>query len=206
MTTAQPLPNSSGSQVLDLANLSSTLFGKKTKTVGTANTQPLEQLLAANQSLDYNQLLQSIMQQLTGQIPQVQAAYGRAAGARTARNSPVQVGLNQLITQAGVQGANQIAQLQQQQAQANMQGAAALANATRGTVNSEAGALPQITALLGLAQAGKQLGWFPAAAPAPAQAPASTGYGMDSWQQDWSNMNMNNAVGFDPNAWEQFLP
>ena len=198
--------DSSFGQLTDLANLAPTLFGSKVTRTNTANTLPLEQLIAQNQNFDYNALLQQIMQALTGQIPQVQSAYGRAVGARTNRNSPAQVGLNQLITQAGIQGANTIGQLQQQQQQAAMQGAAALANSTRRETTATPGVVPQITALLGLLQAGNKLGMFPSEPPsAPAPALASNFDSFNSWQQDLGNMNMNSAVGFNPNAWEQFL-
>ena len=133
--------------------------GGTTTTANPGDTAALAALLAQLQSSDYAGLLQSIFNQATQQIPQLQVALGNAMGARSGSNSAVAVALQNLLKQTALEGQKQVAdqQLQNQQIQANAAGN--VAQATKGTTQQTTNNsnLAQLAGILGLAQAGVQL-------------------------------------------------
>jgi len=183
-----------GDPVGNLIKLLGGQTGTQTVTQSPADIAGLQQLQQQLQGADYNALLQSIFQQAAGAIPGLQSAYGRAVGARTARNSATQAALNELLKQTTVAAQEKIAQQQLQNQQIQAQAGQSIASATRGTTQttkeSSGTNLQKAAAILGLLQAatkltgsntvqdmlGKVTGTTtaPAAQPTVAQAPAAT--------------------------------
>lgn len=150
--------------VTDVINLINTLGGKagtQTTTQSPADIAGLQALQQQLQGADYNAMLQSIFQQAAGAIPGLQSAYGRAVGARTARNAPVQAALNELLKQTTVAAQEKIAQQQLQNQQIQAQAGQAVAQATKGTTTTtkeKSGTnLQKAAALLALLQAATKL-------------------------------------------------
>lgn len=159
-TTGQPVQIDTGGQVADISKLLETLFGTSaTTTTSPGDVTSLQQLIAQMQGVDYTQLLQSIFQQASGQIPGLQAAYGNAVGARSGGNSAVQANLNELLKQTTLAGQQQVGQLQAQNMQTQAQAGNAIASATKGTTQttSTAGQAKELAALIGLTQAALKL-------------------------------------------------
>ena len=114
------------------------MFGQKSSSSSSANTAPLEQILAQLQGgTDPTKLLESIFQQASANIPRLQAAYGNAIGARSGGNSAVQGQLNELLKATTLAGQQQV--MQQQQNNQNMQLGAAgkIADSTRRTTTTQ---------------------------------------------------------------------
>jgi len=108
------------------------LFGQNQKQTATANTGPLEALLAQlSAPTDPAQQLAGLFQQAGSQIPKFQQAFGNSVGARTGGNAPMNAALQNLLQQTTLAGQKQIADqdLQRQQIAANAAGN--LAQATR---------------------------------------------------------------------------
>ncbi len=150
--------------VTDIINLVNTLGGRtgtQTTTQSPADIAGLQALQQQLQGADYNALLQSVFQQAAGAIPGLQSAYGRAVGARTARNAPVQAALNELLKQTTVAAQDKIAQQQLQNQQIQAQAGQAVAQATKGTTQTtqeKSGTnLQKAAALLALLQAATKL-------------------------------------------------
>lgn len=150
--------------VTDVINLINTLGGSTGTTTTTQSPADIAGLQALQQQLqgaDYNALLQSIFQQAAGAIPGLQSAYGRAVGARTARNAPVQAALNELLKQTTVAAQDKIAQQQLQNQQIQAQAGQAVAQATKGTTQTtqeKSGTnLQKAAAMLALLQAATKL-------------------------------------------------
>lgn len=132
--------------------------GGQTATTTTTNTAPLQNVLSQLQGIDYNAMLQSIFQQAAGQIPGLQSAYGRAVGARSSGNAPMQAALQALLQQTTLAGQQQIAAQQNQNLQTQTQAASAMTGKKQTTTkNSQLG---QMAAILGLAQAATKLGGY----------------------------------------------
>lgn len=161
------------------------LIGGGGQTTGTTptNTAPLQGVLGSLQGIDYNALLQGIFQQAAGQIPGMQAATGRAVGARSSGNAPMQAALQELLKQTTLAGQQQIATQQNQNLATQTQAATALRGTQQKTTqNSQLG---QLAGIIGLAQAATKLGGYKTVqdmlgavtgtgagqAPAPAPAP-----------------------------------
>lgn len=132
--------------------------GGQTTTTTPTNTAPLQGVLRQLQGTDYNALLQSIFQQAAGQIPGMQAAYGRAVGARSSGNAPMQAALQELLKQTTLAGQQQIATQQNQNLATQTQAATALRGTQEKTTkNSQLG---QLAGIIGLAQAATKLGGY----------------------------------------------
>lgn len=132
--------------------------GGQTVTTATTNTAPLQNVLSQLQGVDYNAMLQGIFQQAAGQIPGLQSAYGRAVGARSSGNSPMQAALQSLLQQTTLEGQKQVAAQQNQNLATQAQAASAMTGKKQTTKqNSQLG---QMAAILGLAQAATKLGGY----------------------------------------------
>ena len=132
--------------------------GGQTATTTPTNTAPLQNVLSQLQGVDYNAMLQGIFQQAAGQIPGLQSAYGRAVGARSSGNAPMQAALQALLQQTTLAGQQQIAAQQNQNLATQAQAASALKGSRQTTKqNSQLG---QMAAILGLAQAATKLGGY----------------------------------------------
>ena len=119
-----------------LAGLLQTLGGnRQVTTTNAGDTTALRQVLSQLQGQNYEQLLQGIFQQAAGGIPQMQAAFANATGARSGGNSAVQAALQSLLQQTTLAAQQQIAQQQAQNAATQVQAGNAIANATRGTMS-----------------------------------------------------------------------
>lgn len=130
----------------------------QTQNVTATNTAPLQNVLSQLQGVDYNAMLQGIFQQAAGQIPGLQSAYGRAVGARSSGNAPMQAALQSLLQQTTLAGQQQIATQQNQNLQTQVQAASAMTGKKQTTTkNSQLG---QMAAILGLAQAATKLGGY----------------------------------------------
>lgn len=117
-----------------IASMLQTLGGNRQSTTTSAgDTTALQQVLGQLQNQNYQQQLQSIFQQAAGGIPQMQAAFANATGARSGGNSAVQAALQSLLQQTTVAAQQNIAQQQAQNAATQVQAGNAIANATRGT-------------------------------------------------------------------------
>ena len=132
--------------------------GGQTQNVTTTNTAPLQTVLSQLQGVDYNAMLQGIFQQAAGQIPGLQSAYGRAVGARSSGNAPMQAALQALLQQTTLAGQQQVAAQQNQNMATQVQAASAMTGKRQTTKqNSQLG---QMAAILGLAQAATKLGGY----------------------------------------------
>ena len=132
--------------------------GGTTTTTSATNTAPLQGVLSQLQGVDYNALLQGIFQQAAGQIPGLQSAYGRAVGARSSGNAPMQAALQELLKATTLEGQKQIATQQNQNLATQATAASNLIGKQQTTAqNSQLG---QLAGILGLAQAAKQLGGY----------------------------------------------
>ena len=132
--------------------------GGQTATTTSTNTAPLQGVLRQLQGTDYNAMLQSIFQQAAGQIPGMQAAYGRAVGARSSGNAPMQAALQELLKQTTLAGQQQIAAQQNQNLATQAQAASNLRGTQQKTTqNSQLG---QLASIIGLAQAATKLGGY----------------------------------------------
>lgn len=132
--------------------------GGQTQTVTATNTEPLQNVLSQLQGVDYNAMLQDIFQQAAGQIPGLQSAYGRAVGARSSGNAPMQAVLQSLLQQTALAGQKQVAAQQSQNLQTQVQAASAMTGKKQTTKqNSQLG---QMAAILGLVQAATKLGGY----------------------------------------------
>ena len=132
--------------------------GGQTATTTTTNTAPLQNVLGQLQGVDYNAMLQGIFQQAAGQIPGLQSAYGRAVGARSSGNAPMQAALQSLLQQTTLEGQKQVAAQQNQNLATQAQAASAMTGKKQITTkNSQLG---QLAAILGLAQAATKLGSY----------------------------------------------
>lgn len=132
--------------------------GGHTTSSTTTNTAPLQNVLSQLQGVDYNAMLQGIFQQAAGQIPGLQSAYGRAVGARSSGNAPMQAALQSLLQQTALAGQQQIATQQNQNLATQAQAASAMTGKKQTTTqNSQLG---QLAGLIGLAQAATKLGGY----------------------------------------------
>lgn len=132
--------------------------GGQTATTTTTNTEHLQNVLSQLQGVDYNAMLQGIFQQAAGQIPGLQSAYGRAVGARSSGNAPMQAVLQSLLQQTALAGQKEVATQQNQNLATQAQAASAMKGSRQTTKqNSQLG---QMAAILGLAQAATKLGGY----------------------------------------------
>lgn len=125
----------------EVGNLLEMLGGSKSTTTTSqspADIAGLKALMAQLQGADYNAQLQSIFQAAAGAIPGLQSAYGRAAGARTSNNTAVQAALNELLKATTVEAQGKIANQQLQNQQIQAQAGQAVAQATKGTTQTQA--------------------------------------------------------------------
>lgn len=193
MATGKVTPAAGG--VAEVGNLLQMLGGTKetsTSTQSPADIAGLKALMAQLQGADYNAQLQAIFQTAAGQIPGLQSAYGRAAGARTSNNTAVQAALNELLKATTVEAQGKIANQQLQNQQIQAQAGQAVAQATKGTTQTQAtkqgtnvpkaaGSLAVLEALARLSSnktvqdmVGKVTGGVVGTAPAAAAAPVGT--------------------------------
>jgi hypothetical protein len=136
---------------------------RTTQSTNAGDTAALTQLISQLQGTDYNKLLEAVFQQAAGAIPGFQAAYGNAVGARSTGNSAVQAALNKLLTQAAIQGQSQIADQQLRNAQIQAQAGGSIAQATRGTQQTQKSGTnlgQAATMIAGLQLLGKARGLF----------------------------------------------
>lgn len=139
MATGKVPPTSGGAA--EVGNLLQMLGGTKetsTSTQSPADIAGLKALMAQLQGADYNAQLQAIFQTAAGEIPGLQSAYGRAAGARTSNNTAVQAALNELLKATTVEAQGKIANQQLQNQQIQAQAGQAVAQATKGTTQTQA--------------------------------------------------------------------
>ena len=136
--------------------------GGQTATTTPTNTAPLQNVLSQLQGIDYNAMLQAIFQQAAGQIPGLQSAYGRAVGARSSGNAPMQAALQSLLQQTTLAGQQQVANQQLQNAQIQAQAGQGIASATKGTTQktTQNSQLGQLAAMIGLLQGATKLGGY----------------------------------------------
>ena len=131
----------------NLSSILNTLGGTRT-TTSPGDTAALRQLLGQLQGADYQGLLDSVFQQASAKVPQIQVGLANALGARSGTNSAVASALLDLQKQTSIAGLDAItkAQLQNQ----NIQQAAAgnIASATRGTTQKSGTNLGQAAAVL----------------------------------------------------------
>lgn len=155
--SGQPIQAGSADQLAVIQQLLGTLFGQQQTVTSTANTAPLQQLLAQLQGADYSQLLNSIFMQAGGAIPGLQAAYSNAVGARSGNNSAVQANLERLLQQTSMLAQQKLVeqQLQNQQIQADVGGN--IAQATRSEQTKTPGQAGQLAGVLALAQGALKL-------------------------------------------------
>lgn len=136
----------------------------------TANTAPLQAVYdrasAPMDSKVMSDLIASIMQQASQQVPTLTAALANATGSRSSTNSPLALALNQQNNQAAQQAAAAVLAQQNAQNQTALQAANGIAGATRTVNTSQAdrkgGNIDPMQGLLGgflLNQADKR-GWM----------------------------------------------
>lgn len=138
MATGKVTPTSGG--VAEVGNLLQMLGGTKGTTTTTQNAgdvASLQALISQLQGADYNAQLQAIFQQAAGAIPGLQSAYGRAAGARSGNNTAVQAALNELLKATTIEAQSKIANQQLQNQQVQAQAGQAVAQATKGTTQTQ---------------------------------------------------------------------
>lgn len=193
MATGKVTPAAGG--VAEVGNLLQMLGGTKetsTSTQSPADIAGLQALMAQLQGADYNAQLQSIFQAAGGAIPGLQSAYGRAVGARSSNNTAVQAALNELLKATTIEAQGKIANQQLQNQQIQAQAGQAVAQATKGTTQTQttkqgtnipkaAGSLAVLEALARLSSnktvqdmVGKVTGGVVGTAPAAAAAPVGT--------------------------------
>ena len=150
--------------VTDVINLINALGGRTGTTTTTQSPADIAGLQALQQQLqgaDYNALLQSIFQQAGQQIPGLMAASSRAVGARTARNSGIDAAMQNLLKATTIEAQSKIAQQQLQNQQIQAQAGQTVAQATKGTTEtqkkSEGLNLQRTAAMLALLQAATKL-------------------------------------------------
>lgn len=155
--SGQPIQAGGTEQLATLQQLLGTLFGAQQTVATSANTAPMQQLLAQLQGTDYTQLLNSIFAQAGGAIPGLQAAYTNAVGARSGGNSAVQANLERLMQQTALLGQQQVATQMNnnQQIQANLAGN--IANATKSETTKTPGQAGQLAGTLALVQGALKL-------------------------------------------------
>ena len=110
--------------------------GKQVTTTSPGDITALQQVLAGLQGADYNALLQSIFQQAGTQIPGLQAATGRAVGARSYNNTAAQMAMQELLKATTLAAQEKIAAQQLQNQQTQVQAGQAIAQATKGTTQA----------------------------------------------------------------------
>lgn len=123
----------------DIATAINTIAGTKRKdtvTTSPGDTAALQQAIASLQGMDYNAMLESLLQKAGAQIPNIQAAYGRAVGARSSGNAGYAAALQQLIKETTMAAQEKIAAQQLQNQQAQIQAGQAIAQATKGTTQT----------------------------------------------------------------------
>lgn len=131
-------PTAGGIQ--DVGSLLKMLGGTKgtaTTTQNAGDVAALQALMSQLQGADYNAQLQAIFQQAAGAIPGLQSAYGRAVGARSRNNSVVQAALNELLKATTIEAQSKIANQQLQNQQIQAQAGQSIAQATKGTTQSQ---------------------------------------------------------------------
>lgn len=140
-----------------LPELIKRLGGTKT-TSNPGDTTALQQTMAGLQGQDYTAMLQAIFNKAGGQIPGLQTGLANAMGARSGGNSAVAATLQKLMADTAVNAQDQIAKLQAQnfQTQANVGGN--IAQATKGTKQTESANLGGAAQNLAILAALKQLG------------------------------------------------
>jgi hypothetical protein len=138
-TANQALPTGqAGNLAANVAALLQTFGGTKTTTSSNpGDTAALQAVLGQLQGADYNAMLQTIFQQAGGQIPGLQVALGNAIGARSGGNSSVTAALQRLLQQTTIAGQEQIAKQQLQNQQQQVQAGTAIAQATKGTQQTQ---------------------------------------------------------------------
>lgn len=184
MATTEKTPEAAGG-MQGVLNLLDFLGGQQT-TTSPGNIAPLQGTLKQLQGQDFNAMLQSIFQQAGGQIPGLQAAYGNAIGARSGGNSAVQAALNELLKQTTLAGQQQIAGQQAQNLQTQTQAGSAIANATKGTKQTQGTDLEGALLKLLMGQGANQLfkmfsgGTQQAPAPVAEATPMAVGTATDA--------------------------
>jgi hypothetical protein len=163
-----PLPsNQTGNLINNASALMQLLGGQKTTTsTNPGDISALQAVLGQLQGADYNAMLQSIFQQAAGSIPGIQTGMANAMGARSGSNSAVQAALSKILQQTTVAAQDQMAKQTLQNQQQQVQAGTSIAQATKGTQQTQqqgtnigkgASTLAQATALLQLLGAGTKL-------------------------------------------------
>lgn len=167
----------SGAVAIPQSNLLATLLqtaGTQTKT-NPGDTTALQQVLQQLQGADYSAMLQSIFQQAGQQIPSLMGAYTSAVGARSSKNSAVEQALAKLLQQTTLMGQDQLARQQLQNQQVQTQAGTAVAQATKGTKQTQGQDLGNTAKLLALAQVLGQSGLLKKMTAAPAATAPAVG-------------------------------
>ena len=173
-----------------LPQLLSQLLGSKQTTSSTsnANTTPLEQLftsaMGASQAgvPEMQQLIASIFQEGATKVPELSQAFANATGARTTGNSSLALSLSDLNRKLSTDAAVAILNNQNTNRQTAASAASGIAQATRGTTQTQttkAGVNPLLLALGGSAinklDEMKALDWLKSSKPASDMAPVFDG-------------------------------
>jgi hypothetical protein len=114
-----------------------TTFGGTKTTTSPGSTAALESALAGLRGQDNTALLQSIFQQAQQAIPGLQASMGRAIGARSGNNSALAGALQKLLASTTVTAQDQLAKQQLANLQTQVQAGGQIAQATRGTTQTQ---------------------------------------------------------------------
>lgn len=119
-----------------VTQLAQLLGGTSTKT-SAGDTSALQSALSQLQAnTDGTALLQSIFQKAAGEIPGLQTAFANSIGARSGDNSAVTAALSKLLSQTTLSGQSQLATQTQNNLNSQVQAGQAIAQATKGTTQT----------------------------------------------------------------------
>lgn len=131
--------DSSAAGLGSIGDILTLLDSGKSKSTTTSDTSTLQNLLGQLQGTDYSDVLKSTFTQAGGQIPGLTASLANSLGARTGNNSAVSTALGKLLESTAIKGAGQVAQLQQNNQQLQLQAANGIANGNKTTTTQTAG-------------------------------------------------------------------
>lgn len=131
----EALPTGNGAAAI--LQMLQALGGTKTTQTVSANTAPLQQILAQLQGTDYTAILEQIFRQASGQIPRLQAAYANASGARSGGNSGAALALEKLLADVTKNSTLELAKLQQANTAQQIQAAGGIAQGSQKTTTTQ---------------------------------------------------------------------
>lgn len=119
-----------GNGLAGVADILKLLGGTQSTTNNTGDASGLYSVQNDLKNQDFGQMLQSIFQQASGQLPGLQARLSNAVGARTGNNGAVQAALQKTLQNTTLAAQQQIAQQQSQNLATRGNVAGQIANAT----------------------------------------------------------------------------